>query len=439
MTAAAHTADQNRSIPTAMGLIDRCTLAEIREAVSASPLAANLLPRLMRTLADELEDASCAHLDVAASQPLASGDAEAVARRVAAGLSLALSCHLKGQHAPTVPGISGVPGVPGTSRNSPRVASTRLFRTSQGEVAAGRDEKSVAQHHLQLKLLGTPEITLDGVRLEAVERSTRLSLILYILALHRRGLSAECLGTYIASDSIDLDAFDTDAGMGVSTVRTFIWRLRKIVGWHGIVLSPGEHGGCQNRYRLPDGTTCDLWEFEHNLDEAARLAIRTGADRGTRHRAAALRQEAIHLYRGDFCKGVSSGCVSHAGEQLRNRYLTAVLKQAAYWKDQASRLRATRQGQRTAGEPPVEEKNAWLEALSNYRLAIQVEPYDEAAYLGAMQCQAYLGNSKGVQETLARCCRVINAELDRPPLVTTMQAAREYLELAKGSPFSILP
>ena len=432
---AAHTADQNRSIPTAMSSLDRSTLAEIREAISASPLAANLLPRLMRTLADELEDASCAHLDVAASQPLASGDAEAVARRVAAGLSVALSCHLKGQSDPTVPGISGVPG---TSRNSPQAASTRLFLTSKGEVAAGRDEKSVAQHHLQLKLLGTPEITLDGVRLEAVERSSRLSLILYILALHRRGLSAECLGTYIASDSIDLDAFDTDAGMGVSTVRTFIWRLRKIVGWHGIVLSPGEHGGCQNRYRLPEGTTCDLWEFEHNLDEAARLAIRAEADPGTGHRAAAFRQEAILLYRGDFCRGVSSGCISHAAEQLRNRYLTAVLKQATYWKDQASRLRATRQGQRTAGEPPVEEKNAWLEALSNYRLAVQVEPYDEAAYVGAMQCQAYLGNSKGVQETLARCCRVINAELDRPPLITTMQAARECLELATASPSSKL-
>jgi DNA-binding SARP family transcriptional activator len=276
-----------------------------------------------------------------------------------------------------------------------------------------------------------------------MDRASRLGLILYMLALHPRGLSAERLATYIASDSVDLDAFDTDVPSTtdwLGTVRTFIWRLRKKAGWYGIVLSPGEMGGCSNMYRLPAGTTCDLWEFERYLDQSARQALRADVDPYAAGEAAAMRQEAILLYQGDFCKGVSAGCVSYPAEQLRNRYLQAVMQQGAYWKDKAIRLGTTRPKEQEQGvsaqditsQGSIEEQNAWLEALSNYRLAVQVEPYDEVAYKGSMQCLAHLGDSKGVQETFARCCRVIQAELGRPPLASTVHSARKCLELARA-------
>ena len=438
----------------------------IREIVGASPTAARLLPHLMRCLADEIEgavhiplppDPPDAHTDCQQADAEHGGDADGkvIARRVAEELSAVLGRHLAGSATQAIRPTTGGAGWPARSGRPEAlsqkplgksgITSEYLHRAPTGEPIPASAEEPTALRRLELRLLGTPEVTLDGRRVEAMDRASRLGLILYMLAMHPRGLSAERLAAYIASGSVDLDAFDTDATgatVGLGTVRTFIWRLRKTVGWYGIVVSPGEMGGCSNMYRLPAGTSCDLWDFERNLDQSARAAVRATIDPAAADQAAALRQEAIVLYHGDFCQGVSAGCVAHAAGQLRSRYLQAVLQQATYWKDKASRLGRARQegrdhgvsanGKRTAGLDSFEEQNAWLQALSNYRLAAQTEPYDEAAYTGAMQCLAHLGDSKGVKETFARCCRVIRAELGRRPLDATMRSAREFLELARA-------
>lgn len=416
---------------------------DLQELVSASPSVASLLPGLMRSLADEIERETSAlpispdaspiaglHQPLGPSDP---GDVQSLARHVASGLSMTLSRYLARSLTQTMTLTSGTPGA------SVREASAQSIKTSTAEAAdSGGDGRlpgfAGSQPRLQLKLLGTPEISLDGIRLDPLERCSRASMVIYILALHRRGLSGEHLAAYVTSSSADMDPFDASADMGLGAVRTFIWRLRKLAGWRGIVVSPGEQGGCQNRYRLPDDTMCDLWEFEANLNEAGRLAVRANIEPDAADRAAALRQEAILLYGGDFCKGVGAGSISQASEYLRHRYLEAILLQATYWKDRAIRLRQERHQSSTIdstiGAPSVSEENAWLQALSNYRLAAQVEPYDESAYVGAMLCQAHLGHRKGIQKTLALCSRVLNRELDRSPLPTTMRTAGECLQIA---------
>ena len=107
-----------------------------------------------------------------------------------------------------------------------------------------------------------------------------------------------------------------------------------------------------------------------------------------------------------------------------------MLLQASYWKDKATALKQARQKSGIVGGIPVQEESAWLEALSNYNLAAQVEPYDEAAYAGAMLCQAHLGQRKGVQKTLSRCSQVLNTELDTKPQATTIRTAQECLQIA---------
>ncbi|MBF6611589.1 MAG: hypothetical protein IVW55_00485 [Chloroflexi bacterium] len=412
--------------------------ADLREIISTSPSVANLLPRLMRTMADEIERASCAHSASPARpiadppQPLAPVDLRSLAREVASGLSVTLSDHLVRSLESVACGIRDMPGMPVMPDGSVQLAAARPEQGSTPEHPSSKGDKPPVRGRLRLKLLGSPEITLDGARLKALERCTRASLIIYILALHPRGLSSERLAAYIASDSGYTDTFDSGANMGLGAVRTFVWRLRKLAGWSDIVVSPEEQGGYQSRYRLPDDTTCDLWEFEAKLDEAGRLAVRANIEPDAAHHAAALRQDAILLYQGEFCKGIGTGAISDAAEYLRQRYLQAVLLQASYWKDKATALRRAREGSGCAVRASVQEESAWLEALSNYRLATQVEPYDEAAYAGAMLCQAHLGQRKGIKKTLARCSRVLNTELDVNPRPTTIRTARECLQIASG-------
>ncbi len=405
---------------------------DLRKIVSVSPAVSSLLPHLMRTLADEIESVSRAQPAPRTAdlpQQLRPVDLQSIAHQVALSLSATLSRHLVRS---LRSGPSDTPvSLPRTAWSP--VASVEPDEDSRVKLATPLKAKAPAKGRLQLKLLGSPEIILDGVRLKALERCNRAALIIYILALHPRGLSVERLAEYMVSDSACRDAFDMDnldANMGLGAVRTFIWRLRKLADWPEIVVSPGERGGWKSRYRLPDDTTCDLWEFEANLDEAGRLAVRANVEPEASDRAAALRQDAVMLYQGEFCKGVSAEALSQAAEYLRNRYLQAVLLQASYWKDKATRLQRARQETGIAHTLPVQEESAWLEALSNYKLAAQVEPYDEAAYAGAMLCQAHLGQSKGVQKTLARCTRVLNTELDSSPLPTTVRTARECLQIA---------
>ncbi len=397
---------------------------DLREVFSVSPSVVSLLPAVMRAMADEIESASRtgeAHNSPTdpskAPDPV---DVHSVAQQVASALSVTLSRHLPRSLCSEASGPADVP---------PHLRSVPPGEKSEqtGERAS---DSGAAPRHLRLKVLGSPEIAVDGVRLKILERCNRASLVLYILALHPGGLSGERLAASIASDSTYLDAFDSDANLAMGAIRTFIWRLRKHARWRGIVVCSVEQGGYQSRYRLPDDTTCDLWDFESKLDEAARLSVRAHMEPEAADRAAAVRQDAILLYKGEFCKGIGAGALSQAAEYLHNRYLQAVLLQASYWKDKATALQQARQKSGLAGRASVQEESAWLEALGNYRLAAQVEPYDEAAYAGAMLCQAHLGQSMGIHKTLTRCSQVLKSELDTKLQPTTIRTGRECLRIA---------
>ena len=357
---------------------------DLQDVIAASPAIASLLPGIMRAMASEIEKSTHTHAASAGlPQHEASWNVETVARKVVTDISRGLGRHLA---------LSCRPQSSGIARKQERAPAGGPALASEPPLV-----DHLGGPQLRLKLLGTPEVTLDGVRLRALERCNRAALILYILALHRQGLSVERLAAYIASESSEIDAFDTDAGMRLGAVRTFIWRLRRTACWPDIVVSPGELSACQNRYRLPDNTTCDVWEFESNLERAAGLAVRASIEPWAADQAAALRQNAILLYGGEFCKGVGAGAIAHAAGYLHHRYLQAVMQQATYWKDKALTLRDLRCESNRVGDPRVEEEKAWLEALSNYRLAAQVEPYDESAHEGVLLCHKQLARSSQVK------------------------------------------
>jgi hypothetical protein len=276
---------------------------------------------------------------------------------------------------------------------------------------------------LSLKLLGAPEIALDGMRLTALEQSTSAALVLYVLALHRGGLSGERLMAYLVSEWEDMDPLDAGATLSPSAHRTYIWRLRKLAGVRNIVVAHAVEGRHHSRYLLPNNTTCDLWEFEDNLDQAARLVVRASFEPDAADRAAALRQEAILLYGGDFCQGVGAGAIARAADYLRQRYLQAVMSQAAYWKDKAMKLCDARQRTGIMGELPAEEEHAWLEALNNYRLVVHVEPYEESAYAGVELCKARLGQRRISMRRIGTRSRAQDPDRDVSSLLTTTPSA----------------
>ena len=59
--------------------------------------------------------------------------------------------------------------------------------------------------------------------------------------------------------------------------------------------------------------------------------------------AATLREEALQLYRGDFCQGSPNGCLADAARIIEERYIRSALQQGDYWCSMAQGLEEAQQ------------------------------------------------------------------------------------------------
>jgi hypothetical protein len=279
-------------------------------------------------------------------------------------------------------------------------------------------------------------------------------------------------------------------------VRTLVWAIRdqarESAGWDGIIQSPIKQGAGLHQYQLPDNTWCDLWEFEDRLDladhlvaQGARLAgsstpigsigswrpqwqsnpspERAGQVAALAHDAAALREEALQLYRGAFCQGSSNGCLMQAARELEERYKHAALQQGDYWRATAIALQVSAParrshlwGQQWLGGPGgpggargagmvgtasdctlpfgavrPEVRSIWREALRNFERALHVDNYHEEAYMSAMECYAYLGSARGVSLIFGRYRDVARAELSQTPSAEVLRAHERCKKLLR--------
>lgn len=335
-----------------------------------------------------------------------------------------------------------------------------------------------AQPKLRLNLLGRPQIFIDDVRLVELERSNRRSELLYLLALHRGGLSGAQLGHMLNATNEKHE----DESLDPHYVRTLVWGVRdhtrKKCGWDGVVTSAVHHGRGAQRYMLPENTTCDLWEFQEKLNRAdaltanvARLVESSKSSvnktpsfstpemgqfmRATMYTptqaeslalAATLREEALRLYRGDLCDGSANGCLAEEGSMLEERYISSALDQAYYWRwvalhsQEASKsyfssitalleVIGAARGVFPAeiGLSPLIEvdvipsqrhphvRAAWREALLNYERILEVDPYYEDACIYAMECYVALGNIRGMNLRFSKYRDVLQANLRQLP------------------------
>ncbi len=360
------------------------------------------------------------------------------------------------------------------------------------------------QPTLRIRLLGRPQIFIDDVRVVELERSHRRSELIQLLALHREGLGGAQIAALLnmASHQYEEESLDPHY------VRTLVWgvrdQARKKTGWDGIIESPAQHGRGAHRYQLPENTVCDLWEFQDKLDQADRLAAyaarvevsgrgilsslvqssirkvqkvqgglpaRTQAQEEALAQAAALREEALRLYRGDYCEGSANGCLAEAARMIEERYISSAVEQGDYWRWVAfstqacagsfpSQKAALATDEVVAGETALDRvtvparpgefppqlqpglRAAWREALLNYERVLQIDPYHEDACIRAMECYAALGNARGVGLTFNRHQEILKLDLRQVPSPRVMLAhdkCKGMLSLARSEISKLAP
>ena len=265
-----------------------------------------------------------------------------------------------------------------------------------------------------------------------------------------------------------------DESLAPRYVRNLIWstrnHTRNATGWEGIIEAHTGHGRGAHHYQLPDNTLCDLWDFQERLDRADQLTAHAAAMLRQQQlswpvgpgepggppaspardeaqvvlaQAATLREEALQLYRGDFCQGSTNDCLANAARFIEERYIRSALQQGDYWYTVAQGLQEAyatgvfeskqpvadqRVGQRHLAHPPhpphpdhassqsyLEVKAIWREALRNYERVLRVDAYREEAYIHVMHCHALLGDARGLGLTFKRYREVLHKELQLKP------------------------
>lgn len=331
----------------------------------------------------------------------------------------------------------------------------------------GLEARKPARPVLRLYLFGCPRVYIDEVRMPELDNGSRRGQVLELLALHRSGLSAEQLASSLKMASHRYE----DESLSTNYVRTLTWgvrqRAREKTGWEGIIESPIRQGSGLHRYQLPDNSVCDLWEFEDRLVRADRLVAAAqvsrvsvlpgpqGAQeqgpleqdkaRSALEEAAALREEALQLYKGEFCEGSTNGCLAQAARVLEERYKHAALQQGDYWRAMAqvmAKAQLTYASTATPGAvhvpiPPdsstcTEVRTIWREALRNYERVLQVDHYHEEACMHAMECYAHLGNARGVGLVFNRYRDVLGADLLEAPGAAVVRAYQDCKSLASS-------
>ena len=231
---------------------------------------------------------------------------------------------------------------------------------------------------IQVRLLGPYQITAHGQEITKGLRSAGKELLAWFL-LRPEGASSEA----------SVDALWPDTSPELVTKR--FWRalgdLRtRLRSDHSsekveVLIRSGDH-----YHPELDKITCDLWDFQRHLSEAARA-------HDVSEVACALRA-AVDVYRGDFATDADYLWVGPVREDLHRRALDAHLRLAEAEEESGNQAAA-------------------IEALSH---AIQLDQYAEEVFRRLMALQGRTGRIDSVAATLRQLERnLANVELDPEP------------------------
>jgi len=244
---------------------------------------------------------------------------------------------------------------------------------------------------LEIRLLGPPEVTLDGV---AIEVDTRKAIALLAYLAIERSATRDTLATLFWADS--------SAERARATLRRTLSSLRSGIG-PGIVEADRHH------IELSDVET-DLDQFEHALNETAGH----GHDPGDVCSACVIAlTEATDLYRGNFLEGFS---VRDAPEfEDWERVVTENLRlQAGQAFHRLGMARAA------AGDYPG--------AIAAVTRWVDLDTLHEPAHRLLMLLNAWAGDRPGSVEAYRAFVAILDRELGVPPLEETTELYEAILD-----------
>ena len=243
---------------------------------------------------------------------------------------------------------------------------------------------------LSIHLLGAFEIFREGQPLPNSAWHSQQTRAICKILLARRG-------QVVTSDQIiDIlwPADDPDSARRRLHVR--ISQLRRALGSGKACLQTVDGG-----YRFQPDETCwlDVDEFQTQILEGSRYQ-----DAGQQPQAIRAFEQARQLYCGDFlAEDIYADWAFAEREHYRERFLTLLTELAESYAQQG-RYRL---------------------ALARTRDALARDPLRESLYVRLMLYHYYAGERPQALRAFERCRAVLAAELDVPPLETTIQLAKQ--------------
>ena len=251
-------------------------------------------------------------------------------------------------------------------------------------------EKSVAEHHLEIRLLGAPVLRLNGESVRP-ETTKTLALLVY-LAMEGGHQRRDTLAALFWGDKADRRA--------AANLRRAFWNLRR-------VLHPGGEGDCpyldvdrrEARFN-PRDAWLDVEQFERLAHSPANLPP---------HEQRTHLQQAVDLYRGDFLTGLSLD-----DAPVFERWM---LGQRAYLREQAfrafhrlSKIHATH--------------GNYAQAVDTLRRFLTLAPWREETHRQVMLMLALQGEREQALRQYKHCTRILAKELDAEPTPETQSLYR---------------
>jgi DNA-binding SARP family transcriptional activator len=241
-----------------------------------------------------------------------------------------------------------------------------------------------AARTLTVRTLGPVQIRVDSVPL--VWASAKPRELLLLLLCYPDGRTREQVGL----------AFWPDASIEQvrNNFHVILHRLRKTLGGtHWVTLANEQYA-----VDLQATVDFDAGRFERD--------VTTGLARFKKNGDAALLENALTLYGGDFLENeVVGDWHLELRDRLRQQYVSALT---------------------VLGERRMKEER-WPEAADAWRRLVARDELDERAYRGLMTCHARLGERSQVQQLYQRMERLLERQLEAKPQPETTQLYRRLL------------
>jgi LuxR family maltose regulon positive regulatory protein len=229
----------------------------------------------------------------------------------------------------------------------------------------------------------------DGHLITPRWRTTRTRAIFVALNMnHPKGCTKEMM-VEMCWPHKKIDQATRSLQVEISSLRKV---LRRMIGTRFASINPIiYHDDC---YKLNPHLTIkrDATEFESLVHEAM------AKESTNRLQSMRLYNDAVDLYRGDFCEGMAEDWCSNMRSYYRDMMLNVLERSAQLCYD----------------------LNDTEKSLSLYRRALSIDRYDETVHIGIMRCLSALGDPEGVQRQYKLLTKtLLDLNISTPPTEAT--------------------